>query len=121
MVSSGARRVAVIGALIAIAATLAAVCHWRQSTLDTKPLLGLTFAHADHRDVNCISCHHNFADATGQGFCIDCHKTNPKVRLQIEPMFHTLCRDCHVARHADGKDAGPVRRCVDCHTTDEAF
>ncbi len=38
-----------------------------------------------------------------------------EVRLQIEPMFHTLCRDCHVEKHAAGKDGGrrgglPLRR-----------
>lgn len=107
---------AVVGALITIAAT--AAYQARQTMIDTRPLLPLTFAHLDHRAVNCITCHHNFTDDTGQGLCIDCHKTDPKVRLQIEPMFHTLCRDCHVEKHADGKDAGPVRRCVDCHTVE---
>jgi len=109
---------AVVGVLIAIAAT--AAYQARQSMVDTRPLLPLTFAHLDHRAVNCITCHHNFTDDTGQGLCIDCHRTDSKVRLQIEPMFHTLCRDCHVKKHADGEDAGPVRRCLDCHTQDDA-
>ena len=46
--------------------------------VDTRPLLPLTFAHLDHREVNCITCHHNFTDDTGQGLCIDCHSTDPK-------------------------------------------
>ena len=111
--------VAALGGIVTAVAALAAY-QGRQTMVDTRPLLPLTFAHLDHREVNCITCHHNFTDDTGQGLCIDCHKTSPEVRLQIEPMFHTLCRDCHVEKQAAGKDAGPVRRCIDCHTSDEA-
>ena len=107
---------AVVGILVVIAAS--AAYQGRQAMVDTRPLLPLTFAHLDHRAVNCITCHHNFTDDTGQGLCIDCHRTDPDVRLQIEPMFHTLCRDCHVEKHADAKDAGPVRRCADCHSVE---
>ena len=109
---------AVVVTLIAVAA--AAAYQGRQAMVDTRPLLPLTFAHLDHRSVNCITCHHNFTDDTGQGLCIDCHRTDPNVRLQIEPMFHTLCRDCHVEKRAAGKDAGPVRRCIDCHAPEAA-
>ncbi len=115
------RRIAALIALIGIAVVLIGGYGWRETLLHTKPLLPLTFGHADHHEVNCITCHHNFNDGTGQGLCIDCHKTDPKVRLQIEPIFHTLCRDCHVEKRAAGHDAGPVRRCSDCHTPDEAF
>ena len=115
-----ARRVVVGAVLIALVALAVAAGNGRRNATETRPLLPLTFAHADHRSVNCITCHHNFVDSTGQGLCIDCHKTNAKVRLQIEPMFHTLCRGCHVAKRTAGDDAGPVRRCADCHTADEA-
>lgn len=110
---------AAIGILIAAAAI--AAYQGRQQMIDTRPLLPLTFAHLDHREVNCITCHHNFADDTGQGLCIDCHRIDPEVRLEIEPMFHTLCRDCHVEKHAAGKDGGPVRRCADCHTVETVY
>ena len=116
----GQRRAFLTVVVVAVAGLAVAAYRERQTMVDTRPLLPLTFAHLDHREVNCITCHHNFADDTGQGLCIDCHKTDPKVRLQIEPMFHTLCRDCHVEKHAVGKDAGPVRRCADCHTPDDA-
>jgi Class III cytochrome C family len=120
-VKIGTRRAAV-AAIVAIVVAAAAVAAYqvRRIMVDTRPMLPMTFAHLDHREVNCIICHHNFADDTGEGLCIDCHKTDPKIRLQIEPMFHTLCRDCHVEKHAAGKDAGPVRRCADCHTADDA-
>ena len=42
-----------------------------------REALPLTFAHADHRSVNCIDCHHNFADTTGQGLCLACHRNPP--------------------------------------------
>jgi len=88
------------------------------------PLLPVTFAHADHVDHNCALCHHNFTDTTGQGFCYDCHKTDPTIAAQIEPMFHGLCRDCHVeqAYRVNGPnehgDHGPTRACQQCHVAD---
>jgi len=100
--------------------TLAATQFVRQEELRSRPLLPLTFAHKDHRSVNCIQCHHNFVDSTGQGLCIACHKTDAKVAARIEPLFHTFCRDCHAAKHTAGEDAGPVRRCSDCHVPDDA-
>lgn len=106
-----------VAAVLVVAATAAWV--YRPSMMESRPLLPMTFAHADHREVNCVFCHHNFADDAGNGLCIDCHKTNVDIRAEIEPMFHTMCRDCHVSKHADGDDAGPVRQCKDCHTADE--
>jgi hypothetical protein len=119
--SRRARRFAIAVITVAIALLVFGAGRWRDRMLDTNPMLPLSFAHADHRGVNCITCHHNFTDGTGQGLCIDCHKMDPKIRLQIQPMFHTLCRDCHIEKHAKGEDAGPVRGCVDCHVADDAF
>jgi len=85
-----------------------------------RPMLPLTFAHLDHRQVNCVACHHNFTDDTGQGLCFDCHKTDPGINAHIETQFHDLCRDCHVDQQRLGEDGGPVRQCSDCHTADEA-
>ncbi len=102
-------------------ACLAGLACWRDTLTHAAPLLPLTFAHADHRGVNCIACHHNFTDDTGDGLCIDCHKTDPRLAAQIETTFHDLCRGCHVDTRAAGEDAGPVRRCSDCHLPDDAF
>ena len=113
------RWVVSVSAIAVIGLTVAAH-QARQTMIDTRPALPLTFAHLDHHEVNCITCHHNFADTTGQGLCIDCHKMNLQIRSRIEPMFHTLCRNCHVEKHRAGKDAGPARRCSDCHTADDA-
>ena len=95
--------------------------EWQKQLRAERPLLPLTFAHIDHRIVNCVDCHHDFIDDTGKGLCFDCHKTDPSVNALIEEQFHTLCRDCHVERQHLGEDAGPTRQCVDCHTADEAF
>ena len=112
------RVVVVIAALASSIAVLIALAN-RPAMIESRPLLPMTFAHVDHREVNCVFCHHNFTDDTGSGLCIDCHKTNLEIRAEIETMFHTMCRDCHVSKQADGEDAGPVRRCKDCHTADE--
>ena len=85
-----------------------------------RPMLPVTFAHIDHRQVNCVTCHHNFVDQTGPGFCFDCHKTDPTVSALVENQFHTLCRDCHLEKQRLHEDGGPTRRCIDCHTADEA-
>ena len=85
-----------------------------------RPMLPLTFAHADHTTVNCVTCHHNYLDDTGAGLCFDCHKTDPAVSALIETHFHDLCRDCHLDRQVAGEDGGPVRSCDDCHTADDA-
>lgn len=91
------------------------------ATAAARATLPLTFAHADHRTVNCIDCHHNFSDTTGQGLCLDCHRSTPELAAALEVQFHTLCRGCHVRTRQAGNDAGPVRRCSDCHRPDTAF
>ena len=94
--------------------------QWQEKLRAERPMLPLTFAHLDHRSVNCVDCHHNFLDDTGQGLCFDCHKTDPTVNALMEEQFHTLCRNCHVEKQQQGEDAGPTRQCIDCHTADEA-
>ena len=93
---------------------------WQEGLRAGRPMLPLTFAHLDHRAVNCIDCHHNFVDDTGQGLCFDCHKKDPTVNALMEAQFHALCRDCHVEQQRFGEDGGPTRQCIDCHTADEA-
>jgi hypothetical protein len=83
-------------------------------------LLPRRFAHADHGEINCVKRRHDFADDTGEGLCVDCHKTNAKVAAEIELIFHTFCRSCHVDERAHGHDAGSVWRCSDCLVADEA-
>jgi len=107
--------------VLSAAVGLGSLLNFQQDRLRAaRPMLPLTFAHADHLTVNCLDCHHNFVDDTGQGLCFDCHKTDPAINALIETQFHTLCRDCHVEKQHLKENAGPTRRCSDCHTADEA-
>lgn len=106
--------------VILLAVSLWAFENYRQQTRETAPMLPVTFAHADHTSVNCIACHHNFIDQTGQGLCFDCHQNHPDVRGLREVQFHSLCRDCHAQRQADGDEVGPLRSCEGCHLADDA-
>jgi len=108
-----------IGVPVLIGATWLA--HLGQLELrSNRPMLAVTFAHADHTTVSCVVCHHNFIDRTGPGLCFDCHKNDPSVNALIEDQFHDLCRGCHVERQSAGEEAGPTRRCDSCHTADDA-
>jgi hypothetical protein len=90
-------------------------------TRAARPLLPLTFAHADHIDENCVACHHEFVDGTIPGApCLECHDLDPAVAHLVEVQFHDLCRGCHVERAVAGQAAGPVRDCHGCHVQDEA-
>ena len=103
------------GALILIAFLLGV----REESIARAPALPMSFAHQDHMEVGCATCHHNFLDDTGQGLCIDCHKTDPEIAADIEEMFHDLCRDCHVERQREGLEGGPTRACFACHEGDD--
>lgn len=104
---------------LALALGLAGLWALRGERIEAAPLLPMSFAHEDHREVNCLECHHEFVDDTGLGFCIDCHKREPAIAREIEAMFHGLCRDCHVERQRAGEESGPTRRCLGCHEGDD--
>jgi len=80
-----------------------------------EPILPMSFAHADHRTVNCVECHHNFVDHTGHERCMKCHVTRKQLFPILEAQFHNLCRSCHARLAAQGKPGGPVRQCLACH------
>ena len=102
--------------LLVIAAL--AVGAWRKQAIPLRPMLPVEFDHALHASVQCAECHHNFVDNTGGGLCYDCHKNTPEIQSHIGPMFHDLCRGCHVQNRLQGEEGGPVRRCGFCHTSD---
>lgn len=84
-----------------------------------KPILPMSFAHLDHKSENCVLCHHNYIDDTGGDLCMNCHMTNQEVWPLLEYQFHTLCRDCHAEKAAQGIDGGPPRECMACHLGDD--
>jgi hypothetical protein len=76
----------------------------------------LNFPHSKHGTVNCLTCHHNYADATGADQCVQCHRGDrPDLKEGVEARFHGFCFECH--RHPDAvfKNHGPVSGCSSCH------
>jgi DMSO/TMAO reductase YedYZ heme-binding membrane subunit len=88
----------------------------REPLLRRGQTLPLNFDHGKHVAVNCLVCHHNYADGRGFDACIHCHRSRrADLKLEVEARFHSFCFDCHrnperrFARH------GPVSGCVSCH------
>ena len=88
-------------------------------TISTGASLPMTFAHADHSEQNCLNCHHNYQDNTGQGLCLDCHRTRISTRTLIRQQFHQLCMGCHTRLTKNGGKSGPLRNCLGCHAPDK--
>ena len=84
-----------------------------------ETILPMNFAHIDHQATNCVDCHHNYVDDTGNGLCMGCHVSDAELFAELEDQFHTLCRDCHVEEDITGQPTGPTRQCTDCHIEDD--
>jgi hypothetical protein len=109
----------VIGSALLIAALVPASvdASLRETPFVRATRLELDFPHDKHGAVNCLTCHHNYADGTGSALCVECHRSQrADLRLGAEARFHGFCFDCH--RHPDtaldGKH-GPVAGCHVCH------
>jgi DMSO/TMAO reductase YedYZ heme-binding membrane subunit len=82
--------------------------------------LPLNFPHGRHLQVNCLTCHHNFADGTGFENCILCHKSGrPDLKAGVQARFHAFCFECHRHPQAGIVGHGPVGGCALCHRTPE--
>jgi len=88
----------------------------REPLLPRSRMLPLNFDHRKHTAVNCLACHHNYADGRGFDACIFCHRSaRTDLKVGAEARFHEFCLDCHrhpaptLARH------GPVSGCTVCH------
>ena len=78
--------------------------------------LPLDFPHGKHVRVNCLTCHHNFADGAGFENCIMCHKSaRPDLKAGVQARFHALCFECHRNPPANLVAHGPVAGCAACH------
>ena len=109
---------------IVVSAALIAIIVLRPSDLQIRraryfgspePILPMAFAHADHKTVNCVKCHHNYVDHTGHEKCMSCHVKRKKLFLVLEAQFHKFCRGCHAKLSEQGKPGGPPRQCLTCH------
>ena len=88
----------------------------REPLMRRSAALPLDFPHGKHTAVNCLTCHHNYADGTGSESCVSCHRgTRADLKEGAEARFHGFCFECH--RHPDAafKHHGPVAGCEACH------
>ena len=112
----------IVAAAIVCAAGIAALVPAKVDATLREPLvrrastLPLDFPHDKHGAVNCLTCHHNYADGRGMEACIACHRSaRADLREGVEARFHGFCFDCH--RHPDAalQGHGPVSGCTQCH------
>ena len=81
----------------------------------SEPLV-LGFPHDKHRSVNCIQCHHNFADRSGTDSCVSCHRSGRHaIRVGAEARFHDFCLGCHRDPPSYLTGHGPPAGCEPCH------
>jgi DMSO/TMAO reductase YedYZ heme-binding membrane subunit len=114
----------IVGAVVICAAALTALlpasvdASLREPAFRRASRLALDFPHDKHGAVNCLTCHHNYADGTGAALCVECHRSQrTDLREGAEARFHGFCLDCHrhpsAALKAHGH--GPVSGCRLCH------
>ena len=109
----------VLGSLLVLLALMRAgtALTLREPFLRRSEPLVLGFPHDKHRKVNCIQCHHNFADRSGTDSCISCHRSGrAAILVGAEARFHDFCLGCHRDPPAYLTGHGPVTGCKTCHT-----
>ncbi|HEV7612901.1 MAG TPA: cytochrome c3 family protein [Steroidobacteraceae bacterium] len=88
----------------------------REPLLRRGQTLPLNFDHGKHVAVNCLVCHHNYADGRGFDACIHCHRSpRADLKLEVEARFHGFCFNCHRNPEPRFPRHGPVSGCVSCH------
>ena len=75
----------------------------------------VTFSHAKHAAVECVTCHHNYKGDAAPQKCAACHgaKKDGK-KLDNKNAAHQTCRGCHRDMKKAGKQTGPTP-CKGCH------
>jgi predicted CXXCH cytochrome family protein len=91
----------------------------REPLLRRAQALPLEFDHGKHVVVNCLVCHHNYADGKGFDSCIQCHRsTRADLKVGVEARFHSFCLNCHRNPEPRFLHHGPVSGCASCHAAD---
>ena len=89
----------------------------REPLMRRAQTLPLNFDHGKHVAVNCLGCHHNYADGRGFDACIHCHRSErPDLKLGVEARFHGFCLNCHRNPEPRFPRHGPVSGCESCHS-----
>lgn len=101
-----------MGTLIAARTNLAL----REPILNGAQTLPLNFDHGKHTAINCLACHHNYADGRGFDGCIHCHRSaSADLKVGAEARFHSFCLNCHRNPEPQWQHHGPVSGCTECH------
>jgi hypothetical protein len=88
----------------------------REPMLRRAQSLPLDFDHGKHVAVNCLVCHHNYADGRGFDACIHCHRSGAAdIKVAVEARFHAFCLECHRNPAPRLVGHGPVSGCSTCH------
>ncbi len=119
----GRHSAVVVAAVALTAVALAGLFRGAVSAALREPILPranaipLDFPHGKHGAINCLKCHHNYADGTGWDSCIRCHRSATRTDLKagVEARFHGFCFDCHRNPEATLTHHGPVDGCAMCH------
>ncbi len=113
----------VAGVTAATIIALSVLIAGRAGVALREPLMGraqtlpLNFDHGKHVAVNCLSCHHNYADGLGFDACIHCHRSGrADIKLGVEAQFHSFCLNCHRNPEPRFPRHGPVSGCKPCHS-----
>jgi predicted CXXCH cytochrome family protein len=118
----GRHSIWVFAVITMVAMSLAGLIGAAAGTALREPLLlrtatvPLDFPHSKHVAVNCITCHHNFADGRGFENCVACHRSSrTDLKEGVEARFHAFCFECHRHPEATLQKHGPVSGCASCH------
>ena len=88
----------------------------REPLLPRAQTLSLNFDHRKHTAINCLVCHHNYADGRGFDACIFCHRSaRTDLKVGVEARFHDFCLNCHRHPGPTLPRHGPVSGCTICH------
>jgi len=111
-----ASAVAVSAAGLAALVPASVDAELREPLIPRSHRLELDFPHDKHGAVNCLTCHHNYADGTGAALCVECHRSRrADLRAGAEARFHGFCFECHRHPSASLEGHGPVAGCRVCH------
>jgi hypothetical protein len=111
-----------VGVIVVAMITLGSFIPGRAVVALREPLrpraetLPLNFDHRKHTSINCLVCHHNYADGRGFDACIFCHRSaRTDLKVGVEARFHDFCLNCHRHPGPTLQSHGPVSGCTICH------
>jgi class III cytochrome C family protein/ferric reductase like protein len=112
----------IVAAVAACAAGIASLlpgsvgAELREPFFQRASRMPLDFPHGKHLAVNCLTCHHNYADGTGASLCVECHRSRrADLEEGVEARFHGFCFECHRHPERAFTKHGPVSGCSTCH------